>query len=226
MWVARGWKPCLDICISMWTVKDKGGSGGLLAAKPFLVGCASIYFSINTLCYDVGLLPPRRESQRWALFAGRLDGSVGGLGSVALQLGGELRWDEGCAPHGSRRHPGHGRKFTPPSLFSIYRLAKLMKMHARAEREAVEMITIITRLDQSSLGGLKKKKTHVNPGLTRISYLYAWLYLISGNFQWDTCVLFRLQHQMFFFKLDMPKVFFFPPFSSTLCDNEKTNSYS
>lgn len=162
MWVARGWKPCLDICISMWTVKDKGGSGGLLAAKPFLVGCASIYFSINTLCYDVGLLPPRRESQQWALFAGRLDGSVGGLGSVALQLGGELRWDEGCAPHSPHRHPG--QKFSPPSLFSIYRLAKLMKMHACTEREAVEMITIITRLDQSSLGGLKE--THVNPGLT------------------------------------------------------------
>lgn len=169
--MARGWKPCLDICISMWTVKDKGGSGGLLAAKPFLVGCASIYFSINTLCYDVGLLPPRRESQQWALFAGRLDGSVGGLGSVALQLSGELRWDADCTPHGSHRHPGHGRKFTPPSLFSIYRQAELMKMHARTEREAVEMITIITRLAQSSLGGLKKKKNTREPQLDRISYL-------------------------------------------------------
>lgn len=38
-----------------------------------------------------------------------------------------------------------------------------MKMHACTEREAVEMITIITRLDQSSLGGLKK--THVNQDL-------------------------------------------------------------
>lgn len=42
-----------------------------------------------------------------------------------------------------------------------------MKMHARAEREAVEMITIITRLDQSSLGGLKKKKNTREPRLDK-----------------------------------------------------------
>lgn len=49
-------KPCADICISMWTVKNKVEERGLISAKPFLLQCLSIFHKHS--CYDVSLFKP------------------------------------------------------------------------------------------------------------------------------------------------------------------------
>lgn len=107
---------------------------------------------------------------------------LGGLGSSAESLG-EPLVNRLSSTHPPHRLPSSSlHTLTPP--WSARRPAQLMKMHTCTEREAMEMITIITCLHQSSLGFSEKKPKGKKDSWTGLDS-------ITHTFTGDRLICFR-----------------------------------